>query len=183
MTARDGDCVVLGVGNVLVGDDGAGVHAARELERRVAAGEVRLPAGARIVDGGTLGLDLAPWLAGARAVVLLDAVDVGDPPGTVAVVGGATLAAWEAARDVPARDGVGGLLGVAALAGLARDAIALVGIQVAEPRVGPELSGSVRAAVPVAAALAAETLVRLAAGTWQPTAVAAAAGVAEEAAA
>lgn len=59
--------LVVGVGNLLLADDGVGVFLARELARR------NLP-NVEVVDGGTLGLTLLPYLAGREAVVLLDAV-------------------------------------------------------------------------------------------------------------
>jgi hydrogenase maturation protease len=77
---RDGGILVLGVGNVLLGDEGAGVHIARELARRP------LPPGVDVVDGGTIGFGLATLLPGRRAVILVDAIDPPEPetpPGSV----------------------------------------------------------------------------------------------------
>lgn len=59
--------LVVGVGNVLLADDGVGVFLARELAAR------NLP-DVEVLDGGTLGLALLPYLSGRKAVVLLDAV-------------------------------------------------------------------------------------------------------------
>ena len=72
------DVLVLGLGNVLLADDGVGVRAVEALER-----DFTPPAGVRILDGGTLGLALLGELAEARRIVLLDAVSTGDPPGTL----------------------------------------------------------------------------------------------------
>ena len=70
--------LVLGLGNVLCGDDGVGPAVVAELGRRYAP-----PEGACVVDGGTLGLSLLPLLADAEHVLLVDAVLTGDAPGTL----------------------------------------------------------------------------------------------------
>ena len=70
--------VVLGLGNSLMSDDGAGIHALALLER-----SSELPTGVRLVDGGTVGPDLLPPVAGCEALLVLDAVDFGGRPGDV----------------------------------------------------------------------------------------------------
>jgi hydrogenase maturation protease len=70
--------VIIGIGNVLAGDDGVGVLAARSLEART-----DLPAGIRILEAGTLGPDTLAYFEPDEAVVLIDAVRGGEPPGTM----------------------------------------------------------------------------------------------------
>jgi len=70
--------LVLGLGNVLCGDDGVGPAVVAELGRRYVP-----PEGACVMDGGTLGLTLLPLLADAEHVLLVDAVLTGDVPGTL----------------------------------------------------------------------------------------------------
>ncbi|HEY3380336.1 MAG TPA: HyaD/HybD family hydrogenase maturation endopeptidase [Vicinamibacterales bacterium] len=70
--------LILGLGNLLCTDDGAGAFVVQEIaETRVA------PDGVRILDGGTLGLALLPYLEDAERAILVDAVQVDAPPGTV----------------------------------------------------------------------------------------------------
>jgi hydrogenase maturation protease len=69
--------LVLGLGNVLCGDDGLGPAAVARLER-----ERRTPAHTLLLDGGTLGLSLLPLLEDAGDVILIDAVAADAPPGT-----------------------------------------------------------------------------------------------------
>ncbi len=69
--------LILGLGNVICGDDGLGVAAVERLRRRYA-----LPAGVRVLDGGTLGLTLMGDFEGVEDVILVDAVKVDAPPGT-----------------------------------------------------------------------------------------------------
>jgi hydrogenase maturation protease len=58
----DGPVLVIGVGNILLRDEGVGVRVARELHRLGSTGHVAVPPGTRVVDGGTLGLDLCPLI-------------------------------------------------------------------------------------------------------------------------
>jgi hydrogenase maturation protease len=69
--------LVLGVGNLLMGDDGVGIHAVRELAKRT------LPASVDVVDGGTAGLDLLRLMEGYGKVLIIDAVDAGQEPGAM----------------------------------------------------------------------------------------------------
>ena len=69
--------VIIGLGNLLMGDDGVGIHAVRELTRRA------LPTGIDVVDGGTPGLDLLRLMDGYSKVLIIDAVDAGQEPGAI----------------------------------------------------------------------------------------------------
>lgn len=76
--ARSIGVLVLGLGNVLLSDDGLGAAALARLER-----DWRIPSGVRLADGGTLGLSLLDLLADSERVILVDAVRTDDPPGTL----------------------------------------------------------------------------------------------------
>jgi hydrogenase maturation protease len=70
--------IVLGIGNVLLTDEGAGVHVARRLALQLAGRD-----GVQVVDGGTLGFTLAPLIQDAYRLIVLDAMQLSRPPGTV----------------------------------------------------------------------------------------------------
>lgn len=70
------ELLVLGLGNPLCGDDGAGIAAVARLLKGWSAPEHVL-----VLDGGTLGLALMAYLRQARKAILVDAVRTGDPPG------------------------------------------------------------------------------------------------------
>ena len=70
------DLLILGVGNVLMADDGVGIHAVRALAANP-------PAGACVVDAGTDFLSALPYLERARRVLVLDAVRGGAAPGAL----------------------------------------------------------------------------------------------------
>lgn len=69
--------LVLGLGNVIMGDEGVGVHVVRALEKQ------SLPNCVECLDGGTGGFILLEPLQAADHIILIDATDDGNPPGTV----------------------------------------------------------------------------------------------------
>lgn len=69
--------LVLGLGNVIMGDEGVGVHVVRALEKQA------LPSHVECLDGGTGGFILLEPLQAAQHIILIDATDDGNPPGTV----------------------------------------------------------------------------------------------------
>lgn len=72
--------LVLGVGNLLMGDEGVGVVAIRQLE------EAGFAAQADLVDGGTGGFHLLGFFRGRSHIILIDAAADGQPPGTVSLL-------------------------------------------------------------------------------------------------
>ena len=69
--------LVLGLGNVIMGDEGIGVHVVRALEK------LTLPDNVECLDGGTGGFILLEPLQAADHIILIDATDDGNPPGSV----------------------------------------------------------------------------------------------------
>ena len=67
MTERSGDLLVLGIGNVLMGDEGVGVHVVRHLEK------LGVPEGVELLDGGTGSFLLLEPMNRARRIILIDA--------------------------------------------------------------------------------------------------------------
>jgi hydrogenase maturation protease len=152
--------LVIGLGNILLRDDGAGIRAVEAL-RDLAERDQTMPPDARFVDGGTLGMDLLRTVEGARLLLLLDAVDLDLPPGTVTVLRGDAIVAAGGRWGGAAEGGVGELLAVARLMGWLPDPVALVGIQVADMGFGMGLSERVEAALPGAVEAARRELLEL----------------------
>lgn len=75
------DVALLGIGNILLGDEGVGVHAIGILEDRF-----DFPDNVEIIDGGTMGLDLLPFIEGRDKLLILDAVNLGKEPGTICII-------------------------------------------------------------------------------------------------
>jgi hydrogenase maturation protease len=80
MTASTGPIRILGIGNVLMGDDGLGPYAVEILRSRY-----DFPDHVELVDGGTPGLDFLPYLSHARSVMVLDTVSTKGKPGTLKI--------------------------------------------------------------------------------------------------
>lgn len=69
--------LVLGIGNLLMADEGVGVHAIRQLEG------MQIPEGVDLLDGGVGGFHLLEAMQRASRIVLIDATIDGNPPGTI----------------------------------------------------------------------------------------------------
>lgn len=140
--------VVLGVGNVLCSDDGAGPEAVRLLQN-----QRRLPACVELVDGGTIGLDLLPLVAGATHLLIIDAVDGGRAPADVFELDNlAGVPGGSNAHQL----GIVDLLAALRLIDQAPEYFRVVAVQPADTMVGARLSPAVAAALP----LLLETAVR-----------------------
>lgn len=139
MNAGTGKTVVIAIGNTIHRDDGAGVHALRRL-----AIDSRLPADVALVDGGTRGLELLADAAGYSCLLLLDAVDVGEKPGTIVRMTAADLHGIPGAASVH-QLGLADLLSTLPLISDAPTEVVLLGIQPAETDWGIELSPLVEA--------------------------------------
>jgi hydrogenase maturation protease len=69
--------LVLGIGNVLLKDEGIGAHVAQRLP------SLSLPENVEVIDGGTMGLELLYLMENRDKVILIDAIQTTEPPGTI----------------------------------------------------------------------------------------------------
>jgi hydrogenase maturation protease len=137
---------VVGLGNVLMGDDGLGPTVARTIE----AG-YELPIGVTVDDLGTPGLDLTPFIAGVDALVIVDTVNATGSAGEVRTYDRAALLAHAPLPRVSPHDpGIKEALLTLEFAGTAPREVLLVGVIPALVDRGTDLSAAVEAAVPVA---------------------------------
>jgi hydrogenase maturation protease len=114
--------LILGIGNELLGDDGAGVVAARHLA------SCAIP-DVDVADGGTLGLMLMPYIAGREAVLVLDAVSQAHgEPGQVVVLSDGQVRQGHGVRVSAHEVGLVDALSAARLAGCAPARVGLVGV-------------------------------------------------------
>jgi hydrogenase maturation protease len=139
--------LLAGIGNIFLGDDGFGVEVATRLGREA------VPDGVRVADFGIRGVHLAyELLDGYDALVLVDAVPMGEAPGTLAVIEPEASAAPAGGDDVaPVVDAhsmsPGVVLGMLAGLGGSVDRIVVVGCEPATLDEGIGLSPAVAAAV------------------------------------
>lgn len=133
--------VVLGLGNVLLSDEGIGV---KSVERMVA--DPRVPADVTLIDGGTLGLELLSCAAGAERMLVLDTVDVDAAPGTVVRITREDLGATPGGGSVH-QLGVTDLLSALRLMGAEPSEVVILGVQPESLALGTTLSPAVAAAL------------------------------------
>ena len=143
--------VVIGIGNVLLGDDGFGPNVIGILQAKW-----EFPDTVELIDAGTPGLDLADLLCDREAVILVDAVTTGGAPGQTRCYRGSELDGVLALQPrVSGHDpALGDALAIARLAGDGPREVLLVGVVPEAVEVGVGLSESVA----VAAHTAAETI-------------------------
>lgn len=142
--------LVLGVGNTLLSDDGAGVHVVEALRERAAPdGQPRIA----YLDGGTIGLSLLPDIEDAAAVIIVDAAELGASPGTVRCFVGPEMDAQLKGKKRTAHEvAVADLMAAAELGGRLPDKRALVAIQPASTEWGLAPTAAVTQALPQASA-------------------------------
>jgi hydrogenase maturation protease len=151
-----GRIVVIGVGNLLLRDEGVGIHAVRDLQKRV------LPPGVEVMDAGVAGIGLLDLFSGARKLVLIDAAEMGLEPGAVVRF---------TPEDVRFRSGDLKLsthdVALPEVLTLARDLnrcpseVVIIGIQPKEISWGTELTPEIQAAVPRVVELAWKEIERV----------------------
>ncbi|MEZ4414962.1 MAG: HyaD/HybD family hydrogenase maturation endopeptidase [Gemmatimonadota bacterium] len=142
-TNRVGGLRVVGLGNVLCGDDGLGVAALRLLTERYTP-----PAGVQVLDGGTLGLSLLSHVADADALILLDAVAADAPPGTVLMLREDDVTDAARERLSVHQVGVADLFDALRLLGRCPPVLRLAGVVPATVELRVGLSEPVQAALP-----------------------------------
>lgn len=145
MSAVARSIAVLGVGNSLLTDDGAGIHT---LER-FRAGDV--PDDVFCLDGGTVGLALLDRLSGLRGLIALDAMKLKKRPGTVTVLEGTAMDEHLRNQHGSVHEvGLSDLMDALRLRGDLPERRALIGIEPADMDWGTQPTPAVLAALPEA---------------------------------
>ncbi len=149
--SSDRRALVLGVGNILWADEGFGVRCVEAFARTY-----RVPDKLVVADGGTQGLYLVDLLREHDPVVIFDAVDFGDAPGTLRVVEDDDIPAFVGAHKMSLHQaGLQDVIACARLLGGCASNMLLVGAQPEELEdYGGSLRPLVRAAIPPALAVA-----------------------------
>ncbi len=136
--------VVIGLGNLLLSDEGIGVALARDLAREASAWP-----GVEVLEMGTGGLAVVHALEGRRAALFLDCARMGTPPGTLRRFAPAAVAATPGSAPLTLH--AGNLLDLLALArrtGSCPPDVVIVGIEPASLAPGRALSARLRARLP-----------------------------------
>ena len=145
--------VVLGLGNLLMADDGVGLIALARLEE-----EWFVPRDVERVDGGTWGMNLLPIIERADRVILLDAIDLGDPPGTLIRLEGEEIPRFLGLKLSPHQIDLREVLALAELRGTLPGELIALGIQPARVEMSTTLSPVVEARLDQLVHMTAEIL-------------------------
>lgn len=139
--------MVLGIGNILRGDDGIGIHVIEAMRPHILARSSRQTVTLR--DGGTIGLALLPEIQDAGALIVIDAAEFGAEPGTVRVMQGAEMDAQLGGKKRTAHEvALADLMAAAELTGSRPVRCALVAVQPASTAWQLTPTESVASAVP-----------------------------------
>ena len=133
--------MVLGLGNLLFSDDGLGVHAIDCLRQ-----DQRVGSGVTLLDGGTQGLNLIPHIWGFPRLLVIDAVDVGEAPGTVVRFEGSVLDGLPGKPTVH-QLGFADLMVAMKLLGDSPEEVVVLGVQPMSTDWGAELTAPVQNAL------------------------------------
>lgn len=144
---------VLGLGNILLRDEGVGVRVVDTIRERYSfSPEVE------IIDGGTLGLDLLPLIEGKEKVLIIDAVDFGKEPGYTSILEGDQIPSVLAAKLSVHSIGLSDVLFAAKLLEITPPRLRLLGIQPQSLEVGLDMTDCINDKIDSLVDLAIRTL-------------------------
>jgi hydrogenase maturation protease len=149
--------LVLGIGNLLWADEGFGVRAVQELNR-----QWRFPEQVTLMDGGTHGLKLLPYVQEARRLIVFDAIDYGLAPGSVKVLANEQVPRFLGAKKLSLHQtGFQEVLAVAEMTGNFPTELVLIGVQPLDIQdYGCSLNEVVKARIPTVLAISLSWLQR-----------------------
>jgi hydrogenase maturation protease len=135
--------VVLGVGNILLSDEGLGVRIVERLPLHYA-----LPPEVELIDGGTCGMEMLEDLEGLDALIMVDAIRAGKPAGTPIRLAGEAVPVFFRTKLSPHQIGLCDVLATLEMLGRAPKFTAILGLQPHSLALGMELSREVEAGMP-----------------------------------
>jgi len=133
--------VILGVGNLLLGDEGVGVHVARRMA------QVELPAGIQVIEAGTMPTEALGLVGDIAKLVIVDAVATDGPAGAVYRLPASVVANTDAELSLHEFT-LAEALAEWRLQGLDADRIVIIGVQPSKVEWSTELSSEVEANLP-----------------------------------
>ena len=134
------ETLILGIGNVLWADEGFGIRTIETLHARYC-----FPDTVRIMDGGTQGIFLLPWVRNAKRLLIFDAIDFGLAPATLKVIRNDDVPRFMGAKKVSMHQaGFQEVLSSADLVGDLPEELVLIGVQ---PELLDDYGGSLRPSV------------------------------------
>src|SRR3990172_52879 len=132
--------LVLGLGNILLQDEGVGVRVVEQLQRRY-----RIAGAVEVLDGGTAGMSLLEHIRNRDHLIVVDAVKTGQVPGTVITLSGDEVPAFFQSRVSPHQMGLADMLAALELMGEKPADVTVIGVEPKDLDVGLELSDLISA--------------------------------------
>lgn len=135
--------IVLGVGNILLSDEGIGVRAVEKLQR-----DFVLPAEVEVIDGGTTGMEMLEDLACADHIVIIDAVRSGNAPASIVRLAGEQVPVFFRTKLSPHQIGLSDVLATLVLTGEQPGGVTVIGVEPVSLETSMTLSPQVEAVLP-----------------------------------
>ena len=144
---------VLGVGNIILSDEGFGVRVVEYLQKNFT-----FPENVALIDGGTLGVELLHFVAGTRRLLIIDSIDGGAVAGSTFHLRGDEIKAHFAQKISAHEVGIQDVLTMLELSGKKIPCVELIGAQPFSLEAGVELTAQMKKLVPLFADKAVEIL-------------------------
>ena len=144
---------VLGVGNIILSDEGFGVRVVEYLQKNFT-----FPENVALIDGGTLGVELLHFVEGTRRLLIIDSIDGGSDAGMTFHLRGDEIKNHFAQKISAHEVGIQDVLTMLELSGKKIPHVELIGAQPFSLEAGVELSAQMSELVPIFAAKAVEIL-------------------------
>lgn len=135
--------LVLGLGNILLQDEGIGVRVVEQLQR-----DYRIPDDVEVLDGGTAGMALYEHIIERQHLLVVDAVKTGRPPGTLVTLSGEQVPAFFRNKVSPHQLALSDILAALKISGTQLPELTVVGIEPLNLETGLDLSTTVTEKIP-----------------------------------
>ena len=132
--------LVLGMGNILLEDEGLGIRALEVLQQRY-----QIPDGVELLDGGTTGMGLLDEISRREHLLVLDAVQTGDSPGTLVEMRNDEVPVYFGIRVTPHQLGLSDVLATLELTGEQPSGVTVLGLVPESLEMSLELSSRIEA--------------------------------------
>ena len=148
--------VVLGVGNILLTDEGIGVRAVEKLQL-----DFDLPPEVVVIDGGTSGMEMLEDLSSADHIIIIDAVRSGNPPASIIKLVGEQVPVFFKTKLSPHQIGLSDVLATLELTGEQPGGVTVIGVEPVSLETGMALSPQVEVLLPEVVSLVVAALHQL----------------------
>ena len=147
------EITILGIGNIILSDEGFGVHVVEYLEKHF-----EFPDNVQLLDGGTLGIELTQFITGTSKLLIIDSINGGKTPGTLFHLTGSEVCAHFSEKISAHEVGIQDVLTMLELTGKAIPEVVVIGAQPFSLEAGIELTPQMKELLPKVADMAIDIL-------------------------